>query len=256
MARADTVERILRTATELGYRRNPHGASLRTAPSLLVGVIVPRLQDFVLATVFAGIDQAASERGHAAFVTNSLDDPAQRDARVEQLLDRRVDGLICATRARTMPSSKGSWNTRSRSCSLRVLPRNTSAPSPTTPTVVVSSPNTSPNSATGSRERGIAWVPYFPLGSGIVGLPRVTDLPAVKEVTVRLRVTPAQVGLAWLLSRSPQTTPHPRHPQPRPPRRESCGRRSGPRPRIPDLSGSIARPRHTVHAGQVERPHA
>ncbi|KAA9160542.1 substrate-binding domain-containing protein [Amycolatopsis acidicola] len=99
-AGADTVERILRAATELGYRRNPHGASLRTARSLLVGVIVPRLQDFVLATVFEGIDQAASERGYAAFVTNSLDDPAQRDARVEQLLDRRVDGLIlCDARA-------------------------------------------------------------------------------------------------------------------------------------------------------------
>ncbi|GLY97230.1 hypothetical protein Acsp02_44840 [Actinoplanes sp. NBRC 103695] len=55
------------------------------------------------------------------------------------------------------------------------------------------------------RERDIAWVPYFPLGSGIAGLPKVTDLPEVQEVAARLRVTPAQVGLAWLLSRSPQT---------------------------------------------------
>ncbi|NIK58513.1 LacI family DNA-binding transcriptional regulator [Kribbella shirazensis] len=90
----ETVERILRTAAELGYRRNPHGASLRTARSQLVGVIVPRLQDFVLATIFEGVDQAAAERGYAAFVTNSLDDPAQREARVEQLLGRRVDGLV------------------------------------------------------------------------------------------------------------------------------------------------------------------
>ncbi|WP_350275098.1 LacI family DNA-binding transcriptional regulator [Kribbella sp. HUAS MG21] len=93
-AGAETVERILRTAAELGYRRNPHGASLRTARSQLVGVVVPRLQDFVLATIFEGIDQAAAERGYAAFVTNSLDDPAQREVRVEQLLGRRVDGLV------------------------------------------------------------------------------------------------------------------------------------------------------------------
>ena len=90
----ETVERILRTAAELGYRRNPHGASLRTARSHLVGVVVPRLQDYVLATIFEGVDQAAAERGYAAFVTNSLDDPAQREARVEQLLGRRVDGLV------------------------------------------------------------------------------------------------------------------------------------------------------------------
>jgi LacI family transcriptional regulator len=93
-ASAKTVARILQVAEELGYRRNPHGASLRTARSLLVGVIVPRLQDYVLATIFEGIDSAAVEHGYAAFVTNSLDDPAQREARVEQLLDRRVDGII------------------------------------------------------------------------------------------------------------------------------------------------------------------
>ncbi|MEU8222474.1 LacI family DNA-binding transcriptional regulator [Kribbella sp. NPDC048915] len=90
----ETVERILRTAEELGYRRNPHAASLRTARSQLVGVVVPRLQDFVLATIFEGIDQAGAELGYAAFVTNSLDDDAQRQARVEQLLSRRVDGLV------------------------------------------------------------------------------------------------------------------------------------------------------------------
>ncbi len=102
-ASAETVARILGTAAELGYRRNPHGASLRTARSLQVGVIVPRLQDFVLATIFEGIDEAASEHGYAAFVTNSLDDPVQREARVAQLLDRRVDGIILCDARRDDP---------------------------------------------------------------------------------------------------------------------------------------------------------
>ncbi|NKY34996.1 substrate-binding domain-containing protein [Nocardia speluncae] len=95
-AGAETVQRILACAAELGYRRNPHAASLRTARTLQVGVVVPRLQDFVLATIFEGIDDAASEHGYAAFVTNSLDDPAQRQSRIHQLLDRRVDGIILA----------------------------------------------------------------------------------------------------------------------------------------------------------------
>lgn len=93
-ASAATVERILNCAEELGYRRNQHAASLRTARTLQVGVVVPRLQDFVLATIFEGIDAAASERGYAAFVTNSLDDATQRESRIRQLLNRRVDGLI------------------------------------------------------------------------------------------------------------------------------------------------------------------
>jgi aryl-alcohol dehydrogenase-like predicted oxidoreductase len=55
------------------------------------------------------------------------------------------------------------------------------------------------------REQGIAWVPYFPLGGGWPGQRQVTDLPAVVDAAARLGVTPAQVGLAWLLAHAPQT---------------------------------------------------
>ncbi|GAB3458027.1 aldo/keto reductase [Streptomonospora sediminis] len=55
------------------------------------------------------------------------------------------------------------------------------------------------------REHGIAWVPYFPLGSGFADLPKVTDRPAVQETAARLGATPAQVGLAWVLARGPQS---------------------------------------------------
>ncbi|MEU9058791.1 aldo/keto reductase [Streptomyces sp. NPDC048430] len=50
---------------------------------------------------------------------------------------------------------------------------------------------------------GIAWVPYFPLGSAFDGLPKVSDEPAVSAAARDLAVTPAQVGLAWLLSHAP-----------------------------------------------------
>jgi pyridoxine 4-dehydrogenase len=50
------------------------------------------------------------------------------------------------------------------------------------------------------REHGIAWVPYFPLGSSHPRIPKVTEHPAVTATAERLRVTPAQVGLAWLLA--------------------------------------------------------
>ncbi|NDZ92913.1 aldo/keto reductase [Streptomyces sp. SID6673] len=50
---------------------------------------------------------------------------------------------------------------------------------------------------------GIAWVPYFPLGSAFPGMPKVTDEAIVAEVAQTLDVTPSQVGLAWLLHRAP-----------------------------------------------------
>jgi pyridoxine 4-dehydrogenase len=49
---------------------------------------------------------------------------------------------------------------------------------------------------------GLAYVPFFPLGSAFKGLPKVVDKPAVREVASRLGATPAQVGLAWLLAQA------------------------------------------------------
>ncbi|MBL3685959.1 LacI family DNA-binding transcriptional regulator [Leucobacter zeae] len=93
-ASPDTVARIISLADRLGYTRNPHAASLRTAQSNMIGVIVPRLQDYVLATIYEGIDHAASARGFFTMVSNSLDDEAARRAKTERLLEQRVDGLI------------------------------------------------------------------------------------------------------------------------------------------------------------------
>ena len=49
---------------------------------------------------------------------------------------------------------------------------------------------------------GIAYVPYFPLGSAFPHMPKVTDQTAVKAVAERLGYSPSQVGLAWLLARA------------------------------------------------------
>ena len=52
---------------------------------------------------------------------------------------------------------------------------------------------------------GIAWVPYFPLGSAFPGFPKAADNAVVVDIAGELGVTPAQVGLAWLLAHAPNT---------------------------------------------------
>jgi aryl-alcohol dehydrogenase-like predicted oxidoreductase len=54
-----------------------------------------------------------------------------------------------------------------------------------------------------TREHGVAWVPYFPLGSAFPGRPKVTEHPAVLEAAAAAGATPAQAGLAWLLGHAP-----------------------------------------------------
>ncbi len=91
---ADTVLRVRELAAVLGYRRNEGAAGLRTGSSRLIGVLVPRLTDLVLASIYESIDAAASAAGYGTVVANTLDDPEHRRARLDALLSRRIDGVI------------------------------------------------------------------------------------------------------------------------------------------------------------------
>jgi pyridoxine 4-dehydrogenase len=55
------------------------------------------------------------------------------------------------------------------------------------------------------QERGIAFVPFFPLGSAFRGTNAVLTNPSVVAVAQRLDATPAQVALAWILALAPNT---------------------------------------------------
>lgn len=53
------------------------------------------------------------------------------------------------------------------------------------------------------EERGLAFVPFFPLGSAFIGGPKqLAADPAIAEVAARHQVSVSQIALAWLLHRS------------------------------------------------------
>src|SRR5216110_1351370 len=51
---------------------------------------------------------------------------------------------------------------------------------------------------------GIAFLPWYPLGDGAV-----LRIQKLKDLAKKLRATPAQVGIAWLLAKSPVMLPIP-----------------------------------------------
>jgi aryl-alcohol dehydrogenase-like predicted oxidoreductase len=52
------------------------------------------------------------------------------------------------------------------------------------------------------RERGLAFVPFFPLGSAFTGGPqKLAQDPAIARVAAKHGATPSQIALAWLLHR-------------------------------------------------------
>jgi LacI family transcriptional regulator len=91
---AETVDRIRLLADEMGYERDPAAAALRTGRSGVLGVLVPRVSDYVLATIYEGIDSRATERGYNTFVSNTNDDPLRRREKLHDLLLRRVEGVV------------------------------------------------------------------------------------------------------------------------------------------------------------------
>lgn len=101
---AEVVARVQVEARRLGYRRDPVAASLRTGRSRLVGVVLPDLANPVFAPILGGIEAELAARGYSALVANAPGpDPQRQIEIVDQLIARRVDGLILATARRSDP---------------------------------------------------------------------------------------------------------------------------------------------------------
>jgi LacI family transcriptional regulator len=91
---AETVTRVRQLAGERGYRRNAAALSLRTGRTKMIGVMVPRLTDVVLATIYDGIDQTAIDAGYNTVVVNTRDRPDLQRSRLDLMLSRQVEGII------------------------------------------------------------------------------------------------------------------------------------------------------------------
>ena len=91
---SETVEKIRTLALHRGYRRNVAAQSLRTGRTRMIGVMVPRLTDVVMATIYEGIDEAAIVAGYNTVVANTQDRPELQRSRLDLMLSRGVDGLI------------------------------------------------------------------------------------------------------------------------------------------------------------------
>lgn len=91
-----TVERVELAVRELGYVPNQIGASLRTGRSHALGVLVPHASEWVVGTVYEGIDATASDLGYVTFVANTFDDEAVRESRIRRLSQWGVDAILYA----------------------------------------------------------------------------------------------------------------------------------------------------------------
>jgi LacI family transcriptional regulator len=97
MTSADTAQRVLRAAEQLGYRPNAVARSLRTARSSSIGVVVPDLTNPLFPPIVRGIEAAFAPHGYVLLIVNTDNNPAQESQLVASLQARSIDGLILAT---------------------------------------------------------------------------------------------------------------------------------------------------------------
>ncbi|WP_231563064.1 LacI family DNA-binding transcriptional regulator [Microbacterium mangrovi] len=91
----DAVARARAAAQSLGYRPNPAARSLRSGKTRTIGFI----SDQVTITRFAssmvrGAVRTARKDGHAVLIAETGDGPTQLTDAVQEMSDRRVDGIL------------------------------------------------------------------------------------------------------------------------------------------------------------------
>jgi LacI family transcriptional regulator len=96
----ETRDRVRSAAGQLGYGPNSVARALRTSRTALLGLVIEDVGTSPHAgQVIRGADEAARARGYSLLVINTAGSagPDAREADVESLLVRRVDGILYAT---------------------------------------------------------------------------------------------------------------------------------------------------------------
>jgi len=103
MVSPEVVERVQKTAKELGYRPNPIAYGLRTNQSMTVGVVVTDLTNPVFPPTIRGIEDTLVASGYVSLLANSDGDQEREKLIVDLMRNRRVDGLILTTSSPNTP---------------------------------------------------------------------------------------------------------------------------------------------------------
>jgi LacI family transcriptional regulator len=94
----ETREKVLRVAREIGYRPNDLAQSLHRAKSRTIGIISNDSFGRFTFPIVEALENRLAEEGIAVFMCNATDDPARERQHLDQLLGKRIDGLVVTAR--------------------------------------------------------------------------------------------------------------------------------------------------------------
>ncbi|HHU51167.1 MAG TPA: LacI family transcriptional regulator [Firmicutes bacterium] len=92
--KAETRERIVRTAKEMGYRPNILAQGLVTRKTNTIGVVMADISEPFFSQLIKGMNLVADETGYTLIYYNSYESLVERSALEHMIKAQRVDGLI------------------------------------------------------------------------------------------------------------------------------------------------------------------
>lgn len=92
--RKETIKKIKAAAHEMGYQRNKFASNLRQKHTNTIGVVVPKLNSYFMATVIAGMEKVTNQHGYGLIISQSQESVKQEISCVTTLFNSRVDGLL------------------------------------------------------------------------------------------------------------------------------------------------------------------
>lgn len=91
-----TRQKVQRTATAMGFRINTLASNLRTQKTRSIGVIMHELRSNFMVSVLSGIEKVTNRAGYDLIIGHSSESYQKELANVNNLFNRRVDGLIAS----------------------------------------------------------------------------------------------------------------------------------------------------------------
>jgi len=89
-----TKDRVVSKANELGYKVNKFAVNLRTQKSNTIGVIIPKLDSYFMATLLAGVEKVANEAGYNLIISQSLESMEKEIMNAKTLYNSGIDALL------------------------------------------------------------------------------------------------------------------------------------------------------------------
>lgn len=90
----DTLARINKVISKLGYAPNRIARSLKAQASDTVGVIIPDITNPFLVKIVKGVERTLSAAGYTPILCDTEESPEKEERYLTDLLERRIDGVV------------------------------------------------------------------------------------------------------------------------------------------------------------------